>query len=159
HDPGAVAGTEAPDLDVAEVDGLHGPGAVIVVIGLGVAVIEAAAAVEVGAVEDGVLAFEVVAGGDVPGAVVAVAVTRCDEDSVGCVATDRHRGGGSVREAVRAAGRAAARRVGEVVAVAGLVEDLGDDARGAGAERVLRGGVGGSAGTQRGDVSSGIVGG
>src|ERR1039457_2805642 len=66
HDPRAVAGAVAPDLDIAEVDGLHGPGAIVVVVGLGVAVVEAAAAVVVRAVEDRVLALRVIPGGDVP---------------------------------------------------------------------------------------------
>src|SRR6185437_11889865 len=83
HDPRAVAGAEAPDLDAAEVDGFHGAGAVVVVVGLGVAVVEAAAAVEVGAVDDVVDALGVVAGGDVLGGVVAVPVTGRDVDAVG----------------------------------------------------------------------------
>ena len=157
HDPRAVAGAEAPDLDVAEVDGLHGAVAVVVVVGLGVAVVEAAAAVVVRAVEDGVLAFRVVAGGDVLGAVVAVAVAGGDVDAVGLVAVDRDRRRGGVGEAVGAGGGTAGGRVGEVVAVAGLVVDLGDDAGRARAERVLRRGVGDPARAERADVRRGVV--
>jgi hypothetical protein len=52
------------------------------------------------------------------------------------------------------------RRLGvvEVVAITGLVEDLGDHARGAGAEGVLGGGVGRPARAQRVDVGGGVVG-
>ena len=71
-----------------------------------------------GAVEDVVLALGVVAGGDVLGAVVAVAVACGDVHAVDRLPLDRGGGGGGVGEAVGAAGRAAARRVGEVVAVA-----------------------------------------
>src|SRR6202012_4780301 len=127
-------------------------GAIVIVVGLGVAVVEAAAAVVVGAVEDRVLALRVVPGGDVPGAVVPVAVARGGVGAVRLVAADRDLSRGGVGSAVGAAGRPAAGRVGEVVAVAGLVVDLRDDAGGAGAEGVLRGGVRDAAGAERADV-------
>src|SRR6185312_5385439 len=85
HDPRAVARAVAPDLDAAEVDGLHRAVAIVVVVGLGVAVVEAAAAVVVLAVEDRVLGLGVVAGGDAVGGVVAVAGARDDRDAVGLV--------------------------------------------------------------------------
>src|SRR5581483_10856852 len=59
-DPRAVAGAVAPYPDVAEGDRFHGAVAVVAAVGLGVAVVEAAAAVVVRAVEDGVLALGVV---------------------------------------------------------------------------------------------------
>src|SRR3954453_7073708 len=104
HDPGAVAGAVAPDLDVAEVDGFHGAVAVVAAVAFGVAVVEAAAAVVVGAVEDGVHAFGGVAGGDPVGVVVAVAGAGRDVDAVGLVAADRGGSGGGVGEVVVAAG-------------------------------------------------------
>src|SRR6185436_5226217 len=104
-----------PDLDVAEVDGFHRPVAVVAAVGLGVAVVEAAAAVVVRAVEDRVHALRLVAGGDAVGAVVAVAGAGGYVDAVDLVPVDRGRRRGGVREVVRAAGRAAARRLGEVV--------------------------------------------
>jgi len=67
-------------------------GAVVVVVGLGVAVVEAAAVVGVRAVEDRVLALGGVAGRDARGAVVAVAVARRDVDAVDLRAVDRGRG-------------------------------------------------------------------
>ena len=147
----------APDLDVAEVDGFHGAVAVVVAVGLGVAVVEAAAAVVVGAVEDGVHALGVVAGGDAVGVVVAVAGAGGDVDAVGLVAADGGGGGGGVGEVVGAACGAAGRGLGEVVAAAGLVVDHGDHADGAGAERVLRGGVGVPARAEHADVLGGVV--
>src|SRR5207247_1137475 len=86
HDPGAGAGAVAPDFDVAEVDGFHGAVAVVSAVAFGVAVVEAAAAVVVGAVEDGVHAFGLVAGGYAVGVVVAVAGAGGDVDAVGFVA-------------------------------------------------------------------------
>src|ERR1700761_2744771 len=117
HDPRAVAGAVAPDLDVAEVDGFHVTVAGVVVAGLGVAVVETAAAVVVRAVEDRVLALGAVAGGDARGVVVPVAGTRGHVDAVGLVAANRHRGRGRVGQHVRPAGRPARRRAGQVVAV------------------------------------------
>src|SRR5581483_3764614 len=116
HDPRAVAGAVAPDLDVAEVDGLHGAVAIIVVVRLGIAVVEAAATVVVRAVEHRVLALRVVTRRDTAGRVVTVAVTSRDVDPVRLVAVQRSGRGSGDGETVRASGRAAGRRVGEVVA-------------------------------------------
>src|SRR6185312_12283248 len=115
HDPRAVARAVAPDLDAAEVDGLHGAVAIVVVVRLGIAVVEAAAAVVVLAVEHGVLGLGIVAGGDAVGGVVAVAGARDDRDAVGLVAVEGGRGGVGHGELVRAGLRAAGRGVGEVV--------------------------------------------
>src|SRR5204862_4148694 len=162
HDPGPVAGAVAPDLDVAEVDGLHGAVAVVPAVALGVAVVEAAATVVVGTVEDRVHAFRLVTGGGAGGVVVAVAGTGRHEHAVRLVAVDRDRCRGRVRQVVVSTGRRpgepAGRCLGEVVTPAGLVVDDRDEARRVGTERVLRGGVGVTAGAQHTDVPGGVVG-
>ena len=154
---GPLPDPRAPGPLSPEVDGFHGAGAVVVVVGLGVAVVEAAAVVGVRAVEDRVLALRRVAGRDVPGAVIAVAVARGDVDAVDLRAVDHGGRRRRVREGVRAAGRAARGRVGEVVAVARLVVDLGDDTSRARAEGVLRRRVGDAARADRADVQCGVV--
>ena len=58
-------------------------------VGLGVAVVETATAVVVGAVEDRVLALGIVAGRDAVGVVVTVPGTRSDVDAIGLVSVDR----------------------------------------------------------------------
>src|SRR6185503_5740767 len=123
-------------------DRFHGAVAVVAAVGLGVAVVEAAAAVVVGAVEDRVLALGVVPGRGAGGGVVPVPGARRDVDPVGLLPVERGRRGDGVGQVVRPAGRAAGRRLGEVVVVGRLVVDDRDDAAGAGAERVLRRGVG-----------------
>src|SRR5581483_11400534 len=154
-DPRAVAGAVAPYPDVAEGDRFHGAVAVVAAVGLGVAVVEAAAAVVVRAVEDGVLALGVVTGRRAGRGVVPVAGARRDVDPVGLVAVERGRRGGRVGQVVRA-GRGAARRgLSQVVVVPGLVVDYGDHAAGAGAERVLRRGVGVS--VDHADVARAVV--
>ena len=157
HDPRAVARTVAPDLDVAEVDGLHGAVAVVVAVRLGVAVVEAAAAVVVRAVEDRVHALGVVPGGDAVGVVVAVAGAGRHEDAVGLVTSHRGGRGGRVGEVVGAARGTAAGCLGEVVAAARLVVDDRDQAGRARAERVLGGGVGVPARLQDTDVPGRVV--
>src|SRR5579871_713047 len=142
HDPRTVAGAVAPGRLVAEVDGLHVTVAGVGVAGLRVAVVEAAAGVVVGAVEDRVLALGVVTGGDAAGGVVAVAGAGRDEHAVDLVAAQKRRRRGGVREVVRPAGRAARRGLSQVVAASRLVVNDRDVAVRAGAERVLRGGVG-----------------
>ncbi len=117
HDPGAVAAARAPALVVAEVEGLHVAVAGVQAVGLGVAVVEAAAAIEVRAVEDGVHALGLVAGGDAVGVVVAVARPGGDVDAVRLVPADGDRRLEGVGEVVRPAGRPAGRRLGEVVAL------------------------------------------
>src|SRR5215469_14619591 len=96
HDPRAATRAAAPGGFRPEVDGFHVAGAVVVVVRLCVAVVEAASVVCVRAVEDGVLALGRVAGRDARGAVVAVAVARGDEDAVNLRAVDHGRGRGSV---------------------------------------------------------------
>ncbi len=157
HDPRAAAGAGVPVRGVAEVDRLHGAVAVVVVAGLGVAVVEAAAVVVVRAVHDVVLTLGAVPGGDAVGVVVAVADGGRGEDAVGLVPADGDGRRGGVGGVVRGVHVPAGGRHGQVVTTAGLVVDDSDDAAGTGAEGVLRGGVGVSARAQQADVERGVV--
>ena len=142
-----------PAGGVAVVGGFHGAVAVVAAVGLGVAVVEAAAGVEVLAVDDPVLPLRLVVDRGALRVVLAQAHARLDEDAVSLVAHDRDRRHVGDREIVEPAhGRAAesaARRLGEVVVLAGLVVEGGDPAVRVGAERVLRGRVGVSARIRR----------
>ena len=146
HDPGAAARSGAPPVVVPEVDGLHVAVSVVQTVRLGVAVVIAATAVVVSTVEDRVHALRLVAGGDAVGAVVAVAGAGGRVDAVGLVAIDHDRRRSGVGQVVRAASRPAAGRLGQVVPPTGLVVDDGDDAGRTGAEGVLCGGGGVTAG-------------
>ncbi len=147
HGPGRVP--VIPGGGVAEVGGFHGAVAVVAAVGLGVAVVEAAAGVVVMAVNDPVLPLRLVVDRGALRVVPAEAHARLDEDAVGLVAHDRNRRHVGDREVVKPAhGRAAesaAGRLGEVVVPGGLVVDGGDPAVRVGAEGVLRGRVGVSA--------------
>ncbi len=124
----------------------------IVVARLGVAVVEAASAIVVRAVEDRVLALWIVAGRDARCVVVTVPGARSHVDAVDVVATDRQWQCARVGEVIRAASCPAAGCLGEIVAMTGLVVDDGDDAGRACAERILRGCVGIAARAQDADV-------
>ncbi len=104
HDPRTGSGPVAPLLVGAEVDGLHDGGGVGLAVGLRVAVVEAAPLVVVGAVQDGVDALGLVAGGDAVGVVVAVAGAGLDADAVGLLAADGDRGRLRVGQVVPSAG-------------------------------------------------------
>lgn len=162
HDPGPVAGAVAPGGAVPEVDGLHVAGASVGAAGLGVAVVEAAGVVVVRAVQDGVHAFGLVAGGSAGGFVVTVARAGGHEHAVGLLAIEGDGGADGAGEVVVAVdvGAVEASRgcLGQVVAVAGLVVDDGDQAGGVGTEGVLGGGVGDATGCERGDGGGGVVG-
>jgi hypothetical protein len=124
---------------------------------LRVAVVEAAAAVVVRAVEDGVDPFRRVARRRARGVVVAVAGPGRDEDTVHLLPGEIDGRAGRGREVVvpvggGALGGTAGRRLGEVVRLAGLVVDDRDHTAAAAAERVLRGGVGDTPGSNRRDV-------
>lgn len=162
HDPGAIAGTVAPGGAVTEVDGLHVAGAGVGAAGFGIAVVKAAGVVVVRAVQDGVHAFGLVAGGGARGFVVAVTRAGGHEDSVGLLAVQGDGGADGAGQVVVAVGvwavEAAWGCLGQVVAVARLIVDDGDQAGGVGAEGVLRGGIGDAAGCERGDGGGGIIG-
>src|SRR5581483_6070284 len=128
HNPGTIASTEAPHFDIAEVDRFHMAVAGIVVARLGVAVIEAASAIEVRAVEDGVLALGIVAGRDARGMIVAVSGARSDKDAIDVVTADRHGQRGRVGQIIWAASGPATWCLSEIVTTPGLVIDDGDDA-------------------------------
>ncbi len=128
----------------------------VVGAGLRVAVVEAAAVVDVRAAGHHVHAFGVGAERDAVGGVVAVAVAAGDVQAVHRVAVQHHGqrvGLGAVVERRRAA----AALDGEVVVARGLVVQDRDQAGGAGAERVLLRGVGEAALADRLDVGDGIV--
>lgn len=91
HDPRAAAGARAPAGAVAIVDGLHVAVARIGTAGLGIAVVEAAAAVVVSAVKHCVDALGRVACSCAAGSVVAVAGAGRDEDAVRLLTVQRDR--------------------------------------------------------------------
>ena len=138
-----------PGRGVAEVGGFHGAVVVVAAVDLGVAVVEAAAGVEVLAVDDPVLPLRLVVDRGALRVVLAEAHARRDEDAIDLVAHDRNRRHVGDRQVVEAAhGRAAesaAGRLGQIVVLGRLVVDRGDPAVGVGAERVLRSRVGVSA--------------
>lgn len=129
--------------------------------GLGVAVVEAAAAVVVGAVEYRVHALRLVVYGRATGIVIAVAGTGRDEDAVRLLAIECDGGPDGTCQVVVAvglwAGEASRRSLSEVIAVAGLVVDDGDEACRVGAEGVLSGGIGDATGRQGPDSRRGVV--
>lgn len=122
HDPRAAARARAPSSAVAKVDGLHVAVADIEIVGLGVAVVEAAGAVVVGPVEDGVHALGRVALGRAAHGVVAVAGAGRDEDAVRLLAVQRDRRARGAGQVVVTIGfralEAAGRRLGEVITAA-----------------------------------------
>ena len=140
----------------AEVDRVHVTVAVVAVVGLGVAVVEAAAAVDVGAAGHHVGALRLGSGRHSRGGIVAVPGSRAHEDPVDLMAPGHDRQRGRVRADVRPSGPAGWPDR-EVVVLRGLVEDLGDGARGARAERVLRRRVGVASRGERPDVRGGAV--
>ena len=89
HGPGPLPLPQA--VDGAEVGGFHGAGAHGAAVRRGVAVVEAAAAVVVRAVDDVVDALRLVVDRDAGGIVVAEPHARHDVDAVGLVAADRDR--------------------------------------------------------------------
>src|ERR1019366_348664 len=123
----------------AEVDRVHGAISPDLPVGLAVAVVEAASAVDMRAARHHVEALGSASGRNPRrGTVLPVAVARVDVERVDLAAAGRH---GFAR---RARGRVLAPRtartlVGEVVAVSRLVVDHRDGARRARAEGVLRG--------------------
>src|SRR5439155_9999066 len=108
----------------AEVDGAHVAVAVVTGVGFGVAVVEAAAAVDVPAGGHHVHALGGAAGGDARGGVVAVAGAGSHEDAVGALAVERGRGRGGVGEIVEPARSRALEptggRLGQMVPATGL---------------------------------------
>ena len=147
HGPGATS--VIPGRGVAEVGGFHGAVVIVAAVDLGVAVVEAAAGVEVQAVDHPVLPLRLVVHRGALRVVLAEAHARRDEDAVGLVAHDRNRRHVGDRKVVEPthgrAAESAAGRLGEIVVLGGLVVDGADPAICVGAERVLRGGVGVSA--------------
>lgn len=143
-------------------DSFHVAVASIQTVRLGIAIVEAAGAVIVRAVKNRIHALRRVAYGRPANGVVAVAGARRHEDAVRLLAVQRGRRADRAGEVVVAVAlgtlEAAGRRLREVVPAAGLVVDDGDEAGRAGAEGVLRGGVGHAAGGQRRDGGRGIVG-
>ena len=152
HDPRAAAGSSAPDVVDAKVDGLHVAAARIVSARFGVAIVEAAATVVVAPVEDRIHALRRVACSDAAGGIVAVASAGRDEDAVRLLTVQRDRCANRAGQVVVAIGiwavEAAGRSLGEVITVAGLVVNDGDEASRTGAEGVLGGGIGDTTGGQ-----------
>jgi hypothetical protein len=157
HNPGAFARTVAPHFDFAEVNGFHVPIAGVMIVGFGVAVVEAASPVIVRAVEDGVLALGIVTRRDSRGVVVAVPGARSHVDAVDMVTPNRQWQGARIRQIVRTAGSPTGGCLGEIVAVPGLVVDDGDDAGRVSTECILRGGVGIASCAKRIDIGRRLV--
>lgn len=115
-----------------------------------------------GSVENRVHAFGRIIRSYASGVVVAVAGARRDEDAIRLVPVQRNRRticGGEVVVAVTLRTIEPARRsLREVVAVAGLVVNDGDDAGSVSAERVLGGSIGDTTGRQRRDSGRSAVG-
>ena len=145
HDPRAGRVAVIPGQGVAVVGGFHGAVVVVAAVDLGVAVVEAAAGVVVVAVDDPVLPLRLVVDSGAFRVVLAEAHARRDENAVDLMAHDRNRRHVGDRKIVKPthgrAAESAARCLGEVVVLGGLVVDLADPAVGVGAERVLRGRV------------------
>src|SRR6202035_5746056 len=169
--PGTGAGAVARPAVSAVVDRVHRGVAVVGVVGLALAEVEAAlVAGDVGG-HDRVQPVGLSAGGQIAGGVIPVAGTELVEvDPVRRLAADVHRqrlgGGTDVRPAgagacvPAAATRAgSARRGRHVVGVGALVVQFGDGAGRASAERVLRRDVDTPAGRFQADVEVGRVGG
>src|SRR6185295_3255888 len=91
HDPRAGAIAAAPYGAGAEVGGLHRARAHRTAIRRGVAVVEAAAAIVVGSIDDVIDSLRLVIDGDAGGIIIAEPHTRHDEDAVGLVTGDRNR--------------------------------------------------------------------
>ena len=146
HDPRARGLAVVPDGLVAEIGRFHGAVAVVAAVGLGVAVVEAAAGVVVVAADHPVLALGLVVHGRAGGVVETHAHARGDEQAVDLVAQDVDRGpisdGNVVVAAHRGTAEATARGLVQVVPLAGLVIEDRDPAVGVLAEGVLRIGVG-----------------
>ena len=146
HDPRTRSVTVVPQRLVAVVGGLHGAVAVVAAVGLGVAIVEAAAGIVVVSVDDPVLAFGLVVDSRAVRVVLPQAHARHEEETIDFMP---HQGdGGHVRDghrvesAERGPDKGAAGSLIQVVALAGLVIKDGDPAGGVLAEFVLRGGVG-----------------
>ena len=162
HDPRSGTDTlarhdEPEPAQRPEVHGSHVPVAVVVVVRLRVAVVEAAAAVHVTTGGHHVDALRPASGCDPRGPVVPVADAGRDEDAVHLVPAGGYRQRARVGEGVRSAGRPAARCLGEVVSPRRLVIDDGDHAGRTSAEGVLGGRVGEAAGAQGSDVGCRVV--
>ena len=161
HDPRARGRAVVPRCGVAIVSGFHGAVAIVAAVGFGVAVVEAAAAVVVVAVNDPILPLRLIIHCGAMRIVPPEAHARCDKDAVNFVAHDRNRrpvgDGDVVKPAHGRAAESAVRRLNEVVAMAGLVVDPGDPAIRVGAEGVLRRRVGVSARVRRGGLDDADV--
>ena len=146
HDPRAGSIAVIPDRLVAVIRGLHRAVAVVTAVGLGIAVVEAAAGIVVESVDDPVLAFRLVVDSSALGVVPAIAHSGSDEHAVDLVAVEIDGspvGEGKVVEtAHRRAAEASARSLAEVVLIAGLVVDDRDPAVSILAESILGSGVG-----------------
>ena len=127
HDPRAGRIAMIPRRGVTEVSGLHGAVVVVAAVNFGVAVVEAAAAIEVLTVNDPVLSLSLIVDRGALGVVLAEAHARRDEDSVGFVAHDRHRGHVSDRKIIEPTHsrptKSSAGRLDEVIVLWGLVID------------------------------------
>ena len=146
HDPRAFAVSASPGGGGAVIGSFHRARAHGAAVGGRVAVVEAAAAVEMGSVNYVIHALRLVIDSESPGVVAAIAHSRHDVHAVDLVAVQQHRrhiGQGGVVEASLVGPLEGARRRGQqVIAHAGLVVDHGDAAHRPGEEGVLRRGIG-----------------
>ena len=146
HDPGSRLVSVIPCSLVSKVGGLHCSVSVVAGVGLGVAVVEAAAVVVVLPVDHPVLAFSLVVNCDALGVVPAESHSRSNECAVNLVAVNCDGSpvcnGDVVESSHGMAAESSAGSLVKVVSVRTLVVDDGNPAIGVFAEFVLSLGVG-----------------
>ena len=142
HDPRSIITSVIPGACVAVVGGFHRSVIVVAAVSLGVAIIKAAAGVEVQAINHPILSLRLIVNRGAFRVVDADAHARLDKDAIELVAHDRKRGhvrdGDIVKSTQCRAAESAARRLSQVIVMSGLVVDGGDPANCVGAELVLR---------------------
>src|ERR1019366_5811130 len=108
---------------ISEINGFHRAGAVVLVVSLGVAVVEAAPSIVVGAARHHVLRLRLVAARDPGGRVVSVAGAGLNVDPINGMATEGQLESARARFTVRCLLGPARGSASEVVAFHGLVID------------------------------------
>jgi hypothetical protein len=146
HNPRTVSAAAIPRRRVPEVQGFHGAVVVIAAVDLRIAVVEAAAGVEMLAIDDPVLPLRLVVDRGAFHIVLAKSHAWFDEHAVDLVPHDanwRHVGDGKVVEASQGwAAESATGSLCKVIVLGGLIVDNADPAIGSGAEFILCGCVG-----------------
>ena len=146
HDPWTWRDSVIPAGGVAVVGGLHGAVVIVAAVDLGVAVVEAAAVVEVQPIDDPVLPLGLVVYRGALHVILTEAHAWHDKEAIDLVAHNRHRSHVGNRQVVKAPHRrtaeATAGSLNEIVVLGRLIVDGRDPAVSVGTERVLCGSVG-----------------